>query len=369
MGPNGENPRKLYETDEKSSIRCVNWSADGQRIVYVRTDEAGHTFLSRDLKGGPIATILTPPVTKTVRDFLWLPDGRFVYSVEEPDSYLGTSCNFWTLRTDSKSGQPIGHPQQLTKWSQSCLTGLSVTADGRSLAFLKWASHMTSYVAELTKDNTRIDNPRQFPLTAGSDGTVDWTPDSGAVFFVSNRLGRYGIYRQALGQETAEPVLTEGYGRNPRVAPDGQNIVYLGIGENGMWPARGPEPVMRVSVAGGASERLFVAKFDSLISCARSPSQLCAIAERSEDRRQKTVTAFDPAKGRGSVLLQVPLDPKEDDEWTEISPMAHASPCLSPQPDPSTSIRFAGKCCKRFKSRDGATSRTLRGPRTERACL
>ena len=87
MGPNGENARKLYETDEKSSICCVNWSADGQRIVYVRTDEAGQTFLSRDLKGGPISTILTPPVTKTVRDFLWLPDGRFLYSVEEPDSY------------------------------------------------------------------------------------------------------------------------------------------------------------------------------------------------------------------------------------------------------------------------------------------
>ena len=91
MSPNGENARKLYETDEKSSICCVNWSADGQRIVYVRTDQAGGTFLSRDLKGGPISTILTPPVTKTVGDFLWLPDGRFLYSVEEPDSYLGTS--------------------------------------------------------------------------------------------------------------------------------------------------------------------------------------------------------------------------------------------------------------------------------------
>ena len=140
------------------------------------------------------------------------------------------------------------------------------------------------------------------------------------LFFVSNRLGKFGIYKQALDVETAEPVLTEGYGRDPHITPDGKSIVYLGIGENGLWPARGPEPVMRVSVAGGVSERLFVAKFDSLMSCARSPSQLCEIAERSEDKRQKIVTAFDPLKGRGSVLLQVPLDPNEDDEWTEISP-------------------------------------------------
>ena len=94
VGPNGENARKLYETDEKSSLCCVNWSADGQRIVYARTDEAGNTFLSRDLKGGPISTILTPPVTKTVLDFLWLPDGRFLYSVEEPDTFSSPPVTF-----------------------------------------------------------------------------------------------------------------------------------------------------------------------------------------------------------------------------------------------------------------------------------
>ncbi len=320
MDPNGDNARKLYETDEKSSICCVNWSADGQRIIYVRTDEAGQTFLSRDLKGGPISTILSPPVTKNVRDFLWLPDGRFLYSVEEPDSYLASACNFWTLRIDPYWGRAVGHAQQLTKWAESCMNTLSVTADGKNLVFLKSASRMTSYVGELAEANNRIDNPRHFPLTASSDGTVDWTADSSALFFVSNRLGKYGIYKQALDLETAEPVLLEGYGRNPRLTPDGRSIVYFGIGENGKWPARGPEPVMRVSVAGGTPERLFVAKFDGVISCARSPSQVCAVAERSEDKRQKIVTAFDPAKGRGAVILQVPLDPNMDDEWTEISP-------------------------------------------------
>jgi Tol biopolymer transport system component len=321
MDANGENARKLYETDEKSSICCVNWSADGRRIIYVRTDEAGQTFFSRDLKGGPISTILAPPVTKTVRDFLWLSDGRFLYSVEERDSsHLNASCNFWTLRIDPNLGRPIGHPQQLTKWSDSCMKTLSATADGKNLVFLKSATRMTSYVAELAEDNTRLDNPRHFPLTGSSDGTVDWTADSSAVFFVSNRLGKYAVYKQALDLETPEPVVLEGYGRNPRRTPDGKSIVYLGIGENGRWPARGPEPVMRVAVGGGAPERLFVAKFESFISCARSPSHICAVAERSEDRTEKVVTAFDPATGRGSVLLRVPLDPTTNGQWTEISP-------------------------------------------------
>ena len=49
--------------------------------------------------------------------------------------------------------------------------------------------------------------------------------------------------------------------------------------------------------------------------------------------------------------------------------MAHALPCLGPQLGPFTFIRFMGRCCSRFTSRDGATSRTLFGPRTERACF
>ena len=54
--------------------------------------------------------------------------------------------------------------------------------------------------------------------------------------------------------------LTEGYGRNPRVTPDGKSIVYLGMGEDGSPPARVPQPVMRVSVTGGPSQRLFTAR-------------------------------------------------------------------------------------------------------------
>src|SRR5271169_1938440 len=34
MGPHGENARKLYETDENSAIGGLQWSPDGQRIIY-----------------------------------------------------------------------------------------------------------------------------------------------------------------------------------------------------------------------------------------------------------------------------------------------------------------------------------------------
>jgi len=52
MGTDGENARKLYETSGNRAIGPFSWSLDGQRLLYINTDEFGDTLLSRDLFGG-----------------------------------------------------------------------------------------------------------------------------------------------------------------------------------------------------------------------------------------------------------------------------------------------------------------------------
>jgi hypothetical protein len=200
------------------------------------------------------------------------------------------------------------------------MNGLSETLDGKQLAFLKWSPKETSYLAELAAGGTRILRPRHFPLSESSETPADWMPDSKAIFFLSDRSGQMGIYRQSLEQDIAEPVVTEGYGRNPRVTPDGKSIVYLGVGENGLPPIRGPEPVMRVSITGGASQRLFVARPRSMLSCARSRTGKCAIGEPTEDGKQLIVTAIDLVNGRGPELFKFALVANDDNWCLDISP-------------------------------------------------
>lgn len=320
MESDGDQARKLFDTDEESSIFGLRWSGDGKRILYAKTDKSGDTLLSRDLESGPPATILGPGEMKQVNDFFWMPDGRLLYSVTEPDSFFGNHCNFREMHLDGHTGTPIGKPRQLTNWSGFCMSGMSVTADGKKVAFLKGATKQTSFVAELAASGTRILTPRHFPLSESSDGVVDWAADSTAIFFVSNRSGHEQIYMQSLDQDVAKPVVTEGYGRNPRVTPDGKNIAYLGIGVNGGWPARGPEPVMRVSISGGASQQLFTARPYSLITCARTPSGLCVIGEPTEDGKQLIVTAIDLLKGRGPELFRFALIANDDSWFLDISP-------------------------------------------------
>ena len=320
MGSNGDEARKLFDTDDESSIGGVSWSPDGTRVLYVKTDQSGDTLLSRDLKSGLPMTLFGPSKMKNVNDLLWLADGRLLYSMAEPESFFGSACNFWELRLDARTGTPVEKPRRLTNWSGFCMSGLSITADGKWLVFLKWAGKQTSFLADLAAGGTHILNPRHFPLSERSEGAVDWTPDSKAIFFISFRSGSHGIYRQSLDQDIAEPVVTEGYGRNPRVIPDGKSIVYFGVGEKGPWPARGPEPVMRVSVTGGPSERLFTARPWSLLSCARSPSGLCVIGEPTEDGKQLIVTAIDPLRGRGPELFRFALLANDDSWWLDLSP-------------------------------------------------
>ena len=318
IAPNGEQARKLFDTDKDSSIAGLQWSADGRRVIYTEIGPSGKTLLSRDLKDGPPNIVLAPPEMKQVKDFFWLADGRLLYSVAEPE-FFGP-CNFWEMPLDMHTGKRLENPKQLTNWSGFCMSGISQTSDGRKMAFLKSVGRATSYLAELADGGTRIINPRHFPSTEVSEGVVDWTPDSKAILLMSYRSGRPGIYSQLLDQDIADPIVTEGYGRNPRVTPDGKNIVYLGIGENGMPPIRGPEPVMRVSVNGGPSQKLFIARTYSLITCAMTPSGQCVIGEPVEDGKQLAVTVLDPEKGRGPELFRFDLVANDDNWFLDISP-------------------------------------------------
>src|SRR5579864_517635 len=96
MGLNGEQERKLYDAEENCAICCVNWSATGRRIIYIRTDRSGDALVSRDLQGGPVTKIFSSSELARVIEFLWMPDGRLLYSMAEPESFFGSACNFWT---------------------------------------------------------------------------------------------------------------------------------------------------------------------------------------------------------------------------------------------------------------------------------
>jgi Tol biopolymer transport system component len=323
MASNGAHARKLFGAREGSAFGSLFWTIDGRRFVFAQVDAAGRAILSRDVKGGPDVTLFSASEMKRIDDFgLALPDGRILYSMRERDIPVAT-CSYWTLRMDPRTGRPAERPGRLTNWTGYCMSSPSVTKDGKRLAFLKWAIHCTPYMADLTMGGRHLRNLRHFPLSESSDGVIAWTADSRDVINASTRTGEFGLYRQALDEETAVPLVTNGYSRDARVTPDGKWILYFGIGDAAEPLETRVQPVLRVGISGGPPQKLFAARPGADLICARSPAELCAIEEPSNDNKQLIITSLDPLRGRGPELLRFAIDPNENGWgwwWADFSP-------------------------------------------------
>ncbi len=317
MGSDGKDARKLYEIDENGALCCLHWFPHGQRVWYGTTDKVPGGILTRELSGGPVAPIYPPSEVKTSWQYTVLPDNRLLFPIGESGA-VGTTCNYWVMPLDERTGAPTDKPKRLTNWGGFCPLGASVTADGRKLTFLKWIGHSSVYVADLEPDGKRIANPRGFAPSEGQNNPLDWTADGKDLIFASNRNGHIGIFRQSLDGDTAEPLVTGTFdGADARVSPDGTSLLYTAETDEG---SKVSMQVMRMPVAGGTSLLVLTALPYSEFRCARSPSSACVLSERTEDRKQMVMTAFDPLQGRGAELARIDLDSEAKKFHWDLSP-------------------------------------------------
>jgi Tol biopolymer transport system component len=328
MGPNGEQERKLFDTDENSSIGGAQFSTDGQRLVYFKSPEMPgkpeDAIQTRDLKGGLPTTLVS---STRLRDHVWFLDRRPVYvlALDRRLIYVLTeegnedTCNYWEMAIDPRTGKPTEKPRRLTNWAGFCLGGASVTADGKRLAFMESTHKSSVYVASLQGSGMRIASPGLLTLSEGENMPLDWTADSKAVIFASNRSGHWGIFRQSLDADTAEPIVsgTE-VAVAARVSPDGAWILYLTAPKN-VRPST-PVSLMRVAITGGPAQLVLVARLHGY-RCAKASATMCVFCEQTPDRKQLIFTALDPLKGRGRELARFDADPTADYDW-DLSPDA-----------------------------------------------
>jgi serine/threonine protein kinase len=327
MGPTGEQARKLFDAGGDNCLAVLIWRPDGQRVIYVRSEascqgDAGKdTLVSSDLKGGPAFTVFPPSEMNNVQDISWLPDGRLIYGVKEPQGVSASAtANFWTVQLDPRTGQPIEKPTRLTNWGGFSLDCTGATANGRRLAFLEYGGHGTVYVADLLAGGTRIRNSRQFTL--GEDTYIEgWTPDSKTILFGANRAGTFTIYKQSLDSDESEVLAGTEIGfRQARVSPDGKWVMAYRHPKPG-GPSD-PEQLMRIPFAGGSPELIFTGNPPGAISCTNQAANLCVLARKTEDHKQLIVAAFDPVKGWGRELARFASDPNTKEQWFDwqISP-------------------------------------------------
>ena len=150
--------------------------------------------------------------------------------------------------------------------------------------------------------------PRRLTSDEAFDGPTAWTPDSKAVLFMSDRTGTWGIFKQGISQDTAEPVVTGPQDVSaPRLSADGAWILYE-TPRTAVGPSV-PVRLMRIPVSGGVPQLVLETNGTRDFGCARAPASLCVVLEESQDGKRLMLTAFDPLKGRGKLLQTIQKEP------------------------------------------------------------
>ncbi len=285
MNADGANPRRIAAPDKPPDslwnwIYPLAWSPAGRRIAYlechrdVAPDPAeGLCSLRTQNAGGGDLTILSDD--PGIRPALyWASDGRIFYAYSGDPGGERNDQDVYSIRVDERTGKAVGSPLQVTK-GQGRVGDLSANSDGKRLVFTRQNTADQVFITEIEADTNRLQSPQHLTLDANGNVPSAWTYDSKAVLFVSNRNGRWTIFKQAIDETTAD-VLVEGHGLYlPRLSPDGSQVLYLSYPPNSSLPVS----LMRKPLEGGPAQTVLQEKRIANFQCARAPSQLCIFSK------------------------------------------------------------------------------------------
>jgi DNA-binding winged helix-turn-helix (wHTH) protein/Tol biopolymer transport system component len=328
MASNGESPHRILAATNEDLAGPV-WGWDGKHLAYGRVfsdvDKVDTVVETLDLETGKITVSFSDP---TITAGIPLPDGRLVYSRNEVISGQ-SGASLLEANTDPSSGKVVGKPRQLARWPGCSISALSVTNDGKHLVALKGLAQADVYVGDIVEH--RLENPRRLTFNDRDDFASDWTPDSHYVLFASNRNGSMDIFRQGVGERTAEALIAGPEDKlSLHLSPDGQWLMYFAF-PGGYAAAKAPL-LMRVPLSGGPPQLVFKARPGSDFRCLKAPTTMCVLSEW--ENKQLVFYALDPTRGKGQELAsqEIASGPEIVESNWDLSPdgsrIALASFCI-----------------------------------------
>ncbi len=334
-GPDGEDAHRIFAGGEDDTFHELAWGPQGRRILFgriqVRSFITNVSIQSIDLENGLISTIASG---SGLRGMCASPDGRIIYSREDAPPNQNT-VNLWQIKFNYRTGKVARAARRITSWPGSCIYSLSLTADGKCLAFLKGPYQANVYVADVKGNGTRLQNSRLLTLDDADDLPTAWTRDSKAVLFHSDRYGKWQIFEQAIGQRSAELIASDQEDdKGARVTPDGKSLLYFARPKYKIFQSAAPTRLMITPLAGGPSRLILSERGVYSVRCSRLPADLCVLGERGLTHHQLVFYALDPLHGKGNQRSTTHVDlPIDQTNWDLSSDGSQIAVALGGKPD------------------------------------
>ncbi len=258
----------------------------------------------------------------------WVSDGRLLFSLAEAPPSQGDT-NVWSLPMDLRTGLANGERVRITTGPDHKPV-MDASADGKKLLFLRTNIQPAVYVSEIDKKTKIVSRPERLTLDDRRSFPYEWTPDGKSVLFISNREGRFHIYKQEVGKGTPELIDTGiNWPNILRLNPDRTSILYI----TDTAPNAQTQPVsnsanrneddkhvehtptngdlfriMRVPLSGGESKKVLEWPQINNFQCARAPSRECIFSSFTNEALE--FYEFDSDSGKSSLMFRI-----ADPEW------------------------------------------------------
>ena len=313
-GANGENPVKVL-ANENVSYRALAWSPSGNRLAYIKRAKEGNSIETFSLEGKAPSVVLSDPNLATQDPaLLWLANGRMIYQMAES---LGSEDeNICEITVDPKSGKTRGVARKITNSDGFYYGELSATSDCRSLVFDKGHNRSDIYVGELRGGDALLDSPKVLTVSESLNVPTAWTSDSKAVLISSTRTGHRQMFRQSVGEDSAEALIP---GPDDQIfgelSPDGKWILYLSVPHSG-GSQPGSGRLMRLLASGGTPEQVLEINGDPGFNfdCSSSSARGCLLSRWEQG--QLIFYSLDPVQGQGKQVGATKLSHPNDLNWS-----------------------------------------------------
>jgi Tol biopolymer transport system component len=269
-----------------------SWSPHGFRIAFWKV--LGETQGQRDLltipaAGGPPVPITSDPAVDW--DPVWSPDGRFLFF----SSDRGGTMNLWRVPVDERSGKTLGPPEPLS--APASYAGLmSISSDGRAMAFTAFSNNKTIQRASFDPDRGTIQGPPA-TVVGGSRPVAGPSPSADGRWLAFYSLApQMDIFVSAAdGNGIRQLTNDKANDRNPSWSPDGSQIRFMSnrSGKNQVWSMNPDGSGLRqLTAAPGGAGTLGVMSADGskLIADVFAPDEKTIVCDPRLECSKQTVT-------------------------------------------------------------------------------